>query len=63
MFKKILSGEQDLDIIAIVALVSFFVFFALIIWKTLSIKKSDISHAEQLPFEPDTNKKNNSKTF
>lgn len=49
MFKNILSGVQNLEILPIIVLLFFFAFFTLILVRTFSLKKEDVDDAANIP--------------
>jgi hypothetical protein len=54
MYKYILESAGDIDWLALIPLVIFFVFFTMTIIRVVMTKKSYIEKMEQLPFEEDT---------
>lgn len=51
MYKYILETAGDIDWLALIPLVIFFVFFSITIIRVLMTKKSYIQKMEKLPFE------------
>lgn len=51
MYKYLLASIEDINWLAIVPLVIFFVFFACIIYSTLKTKKSHVEKMEKLPLQ------------
>lgn len=49
MFKNILSGVQNLEILPILVLLFFFAFFTLIVVRTFTLKKEDVEDAANIP--------------
>lgn len=49
MFKNILSGVQNLEILPIIVLLFFFAFFTLILVRTFSLRKEDVDEAANIP--------------
>lgn len=49
MFKNILSGVENLEILPISVLIIFFVFFTLITIRTFTLNKKDVDEAANLP--------------
>jgi len=49
MFKNILSGVENLEILPISVLILFFVFFSLITIRTFTLNKKDVDEAANLP--------------
>lgn len=49
MFKNILSGVENLEILPISVLIIFFVFFTLITVRVISLNKKDVDEAANIP--------------
>lgn len=49
MFKNILSGVQNLEILPIIVLLFFFAFFTLIVVRTFTLNKKDVDDAANIP--------------
>lgn len=49
MFKNILSGVENLEVLPIVVLIVFFTFFTLIVVRTFTLRKQDVEDAANIP--------------
>ena len=51
MFRNILSGVENLEILPIIVLVLFFAFFTLIVVRTFTLRKKDVDDAARIPLD------------
>ncbi len=51
MYKYILQSIEDINWLAIIPLLLFFIFFSVTVFNTLRAKKSHIEKMENLPFQ------------
>ncbi|MEZ4724821.1 MAG: cbb3-type cytochrome c oxidase subunit 3 [Candidatus Kapaibacterium sp.] len=49
MFKNILSGVENLEVLPIFVLLMFFTFFTLIVVRTFMLRKEDVNDAANIP--------------
>ena len=54
MFKNILSGVENLEILPIVVLIAFFTFFTLIVVRTFMLRDQDVNDAANIPLNDNT---------
>lgn len=54
MYKDVLRAIDNIDILPVVGLLIFFIFFTLMLIEVFQIGKNDIKRMEQLPFEFDS---------
>jgi hypothetical protein len=55
MFKNILNSANESNILPLVALVVFFLFFSLILWNTYKMKKDVADTMSNIPLEENKN--------
>lgn len=55
MFKNILNSANESNLLPLIALVVFFLFFSLIIWNTYKMKKEVADSMSNIPLEENNN--------